>query len=110
MLAKESPASPSIHRSMQFLALVRRRMDAFTAEQFAPHMEPEAEQARTLYAQGHLRAAYSRGDIPGAVLLLEAADAEDANRVVGTLPLVKLGMLEVTMLPLNPYRGFGPRA
>ena len=95
---------------MLVLALIRRRIEKFTDEQFAPLMEPEAEEARRLYSEGLVRGIHSRKDVPGAVLELEAASVEDAEKTVQRLPLVAAGMLEYTLIPCGPYRGFMPRA
>jgi muconolactone delta-isomerase len=94
----------------QFIALVKRDYERFTESDFAPLLEPEAEQARRLYADGALRSIWSRRDCPGAVLLIEAPDVEAARKVAGSLPLLQKGMLLLEQLcELAPYRGFGPR-
>ncbi len=91
---------------MQFFALARRRTEAFTDDQFAELLVPEADRVRALYAQGTIRAAYSRGDVAGAVLILECANLEEAEAAVATLPLAAKGMLEVQIVPVRGYRGF----
>lgn len=93
----------------QFIALCARNNAQFSAEQFAPLLEPEAERARELYAAGTFRAIWGRGDLPGAVILLEAENLEAAQVALQTLPLVRNGMLETTLIPVGPYRGFMPR-
>lgn len=95
---------------MQILVMVRRRTESFSDEQFAPVLEPEAEAIRSLYAQGIVRAVWSREDTPGAALLLETGSMEQARAIVATFPLVERGMAQVEkMIPLKGYRGFGPR-
>lgn len=94
---------------MQFLVLARRRTEAFAAEAFDPHLEAEAERARELYAEGYFRQMWSREDLAGAIIVLEAVDLAAAQAVVATLPLVAKNMLEVQIIPLRGYRGFGPR-
>jgi len=95
---------------MQFLALLRRRTETFSDADFAPLLEPEAERVRELYAQGTVRAIWSREDVPGAVSLLEAASPDEARAVVESYPLMQQGMLELqALVPLRGYRGFGPR-
>ena len=94
---------------MQFMAVVRRRTESFTDEQFAEVLGPEAERIRELYRDGIVRAIYSRGDVLGAVLLLEAPDEATAHGALATVPLNALGMLEIQQfIPLKPYRGFAP--
>lgn len=96
---------------MQVLAIVRRRTEAFSDEQFAPMLEPEAQAIRTLYAQGIVRNVWSREDVLGAALLLEADSLDHARAIVGSFPLVERGMAQVEQLiPLKGYRGFGPRS
>jgi muconolactone delta-isomerase len=95
----------------QFIALLRRNYDEFPEPQFTPAlMEAEAEQARSLYTAGVFRQIWSRGDLPGAAVLLEATSADEALAALETLPLKKLNMLTLdTLVPANPYRGFTPR-
>ncbi|MGZ3497907.1 MAG: hypothetical protein ACXVAK_10140 [Vulcanimicrobiaceae bacterium] len=95
---------------MQFVAIVRRRTETFTEEEFAPLLEPEAERLRALNASGKVRAAWSREDVLGAVLLLESENLRDAEAVVASLPLVQREMLEAQIIPMRAYRGFGPRS
>jgi len=95
---------------MQFITISRRRTEAYTDADFAPMLAAEAEQARTLYADGAIRQIWHRADMPGAVLMFEAASEEEVRGKLQQLPMVATGMLEVVaVIPLNPYRGFGPR-
>jgi muconolactone delta-isomerase len=95
---------------MQFLSISRRRTESFPEAEFAARADAEMQQARTLYAQGAIRQIWHRSDIPGACILMEAESEEHARQLVGTLPLAQAGMLEVTIIPLRPYAGFGPRS
>ena len=73
-------------------------------------MEAEAERARQLYADGVTRQIWSRGDHPGAAMILEAASADEALAALDTLPLKQKRMLLLdALIPVNPYRGFLPR-
>lgn len=94
---------------MQILAVIRRRTEAFSEEQFAVLLEPEAEMLRTLYAEHIVRSAWSRADVLGACLMMETDSIEDAQAAFARLPLAAAGMLEVQFIPLRGYRGFGPR-
>ena len=94
----------------QFIAIVRRDLEKFSEADFAPLLEPEAERARQMYAAGTVRTIYGRKDVPGAVLILEAADMDAARRALQSLPLVEKGMLAIEQFcEIGPYRGFGPR-
>jgi muconolactone delta-isomerase len=62
-----------------------------------------------MYAAGILRQIWRRGDIPGAVMLWEAASEAEVRAALGSLPINQAGMLEiVALLPLQPYPAFGP--
>jgi muconolactone delta-isomerase len=94
---------------MQILAVLRRRTEAFSQEQFAALLDVEAEALRSLYASGVVRAAWSREDVLGACLMFEAETVEAAHEALASLPLFAAGMLEHQLIPLRGYRGFGPR-
>ena len=95
----------------QFMALLRRDYDRFPESAFtAELLEAEAQRARQLYAEGVNRMMWSRGDAPGAVVLIEAESLEAALAGIETLPLIQKQMLLLEkIVPLSPYRGFGPR-
>ncbi|MFC2967041.1 muconolactone Delta-isomerase family protein [Acidimangrovimonas pyrenivorans] len=95
---------------MQFLVVSRRRTERFSEAEIAPKLEPEAQMARALYLEGFIRQIWHRDDAPGAVLLIEAADRAALDAGLARLPMYQAGMLEaVQIVPLAPYRGFGPR-
>jgi uncharacterized protein YciI len=91
---------------MKFLAVTRRHTDRFSEAQFAEYLPAEADRARANYAAGAFREIYSRGDIPGAVIVIEAPDLEAAAALMAALPLSQNDMMEVEVIPLRPYRGF----
>jgi muconolactone delta-isomerase len=91
---------------MKFLAITRRRIESFGEAEMAEALILEAEAARNAYARGDIRELYSRGDVPGAVLVLEAEDVEGAWRLIEALPMFQNGMMDVEIIPLDPYRGF----
>ncbi|MBD5635710.1 MAG: hypothetical protein IAI49_14660 [Candidatus Eremiobacteraeota bacterium] len=91
---------------MQFIAITRRLTDRFSDAQFAEHLPAEGERARELYAEGTFRALYSRGDVPGAVILIEASGPDEATRIVETLPFAQHGLMEYEIVTLKPYRVF----
>lgn len=95
---------------MQFLTLSRRRTDAFPAEAFTPELiAQEAQRVKEMYAAGLLRQIWKRGDMPGAAIIWEAASEAEVRDAIGTLPIARAGMLELSaILPLEPYAGFGP--
>ncbi|PBB28493.1 MULTISPECIES: muconolactone Delta-isomerase family protein [unclassified Mesorhizobium] len=95
---------------MQFFALLTRNTAKFGDADFVPLLPGEAEQRRTLYAEGAVRQVWNRGDIPGSGMMFEAADDAEVRGHLATLPLIKAGMMEIAaIVPLNPYPGFGPK-
>jgi len=96
---------------MQFLALTKRRTDAFPPESFTLELvEGEAQRVRELYAAGTLRSIWRRQDTPGAALLFEANSEAEVRDLLSTLPLAQHNMLEIVLVTqLIPYPGFGPR-
>jgi len=95
----------------QFMALLRRDYDRFPESAFtAELLEAEAQRARQLYADGVNRQMWSRGDAPGAVVVIEAESLDAALAGLETLPLKQKDMLLLELIvPLTPYRGFHPR-
>lgn len=96
---------------MQFLVLTRRKMDLFPAEAWTPELlAKESQRVRELYVEGIVRSIWRRKDMPGSAILFEAATEDEVRAAMATLPLAKLGMLEIVALTeLEPYPGFGPR-
>lgn len=96
---------------MEFMAVMRRRTEAFSQDEFDTYLEAEAEAVRKMYIEGTIRAIWSRGDALGAVLLLKANSLEHAAEILDALPLAQRNMLDrEKLIPLRGYRGFGPRA
>ncbi len=57
-----------------------------------------------LYLDGVVREMHMRTDTVGAAFTLEVADADEARRVVGGLPMVEAGLLAAEIIPLGPFR------
>ena len=87
---------------------MRRRTETFSDADIASLLDPEAEEVRRLYRDQIVRTIWGRGDVPGAVLYLETESEDAARAALGRLPLFAAGMLELTLIPLAPYRGFLP--
>jgi muconolactone delta-isomerase len=69
-------------------------------------LREEAAQAWRLHRRGEVRELYFRADRPAAVLFLEADDLPAARRIVEQLPLVRAGLIEFELIPLEAYPGF----
>jgi len=95
----------------QFLSLSRRKIAEHGAEAFTPELvAAEGERVKQMYAEGTLRQVWRRGDTAGAAILWEAADEAAARAAIESLPLFQAGLLEiVSLVPLHPYPGFGPK-
>jgi muconolactone delta-isomerase len=94
---------------MQFLTISRRRTDRFVDSEFAALADAEIAQARVLYSEGFIRQLWHRGDTAGVCMIIEADSEAHVRERLETLPLARAGMLEIQIVPLKPYAGFGPR-
>jgi hypothetical protein len=94
---------------MQFLTISRRRTDRFADSEFAALADAEIAQARVLYSEGFIRQLWHRGDTAGVCMIIEADSEAHVREGLDTLPLARAGMLEIQIVPLKPYAGFGPR-
>jgi muconolactone delta-isomerase len=91
---------------MQFLTVSRRReMVEVNGDDLH---EAEAHRARVLYLEGSIRQLWHRADGPGACVLWEAESEDQLKKMLGSLPFVQAGIVEVSVFALRPYRGFGP--
>lgn len=75
-------------------------------EQFKPHLKDEAEKVYELFQAGIIRELYFRQDRSNAVLVLECENAEEAQEILNTLPLVKENLIAFEIIPLKAYPGF----
>lgn len=90
---------------MKILAM-QKKMPGVSEDEFKPYLKAEAARVWELYRLGVFRELYFRQDRPGAVLILECADVEEAGHVLQTLPLVKEALIAFDVIPLKPYPGF----
>jgi len=75
-------------------------------EDIKPHLRDEARHAWRLYEQGVFRELYFRGDRPGAVVILECLDVNEARKIMDELPLVKNKLIEFKFIPLGHFAPF----
>ena len=85
---------------MQFLVICRPAAGGDPGE-FSRVVPLETEALREQKARGTLTGAWSPGR-PGAVLMLEAADAEAATQILAGFPLVEAGLITTEVIPLHP--------
>lgn len=65
----------------------------------------EAKSAYKMFLSGHLREIYFTEN-KNAVLVLECEDKLVAKQLLGELPLVRKGIIDFTIMELQPYTGF----
>lgn len=75
-------------------------------EDIAPHLRDEAAHAWRLYEQGVFRELYFRGDRPGAVVIMECPDVDEARKIMNELPLVKNNLIEFEFIPIGYFAPF----
>jgi len=92
---------------MKILAL-EKEISGVAPATFTPELlKKEAARVWELQQSGLLREIYFRQDRSEAVLLLECADAAEAERTLAMLPLVSAGLIAFEVIPLKPYPGLG---
>ena len=70
-------------------------------DEFKRLVPAETAALREEKANGTLTEAWSPGR-PGAVLMLDVVDADEAARLVDALPLVKAALITTEIIPLHP--------
>lgn len=90
---------------MKILA-IEKEVSGVKEEDYKPFLKQESIKAWELYQQGILRELYFTQTDNSAVLILECKDADEANKYLNILPLVKEGLIKFDVLPLIPYSGF----
>ena len=69
-------------------------------------LKKEALRAWELYQKGSVREIYFTKDDSFAVIILEADNKEEAEKILQILPLVKEKLIAFDIYPLIPYSGF----
>lgn len=90
---------------MKILA-IEREVPGAPADAFGPILNKEAAHLWELVQSGVVRETYFRADRTDAVLILECANVDEANRVLGEFPLVQAGLIVFEVIPLRAYPGF----
>ncbi|MGK0360704.1 MAG: hypothetical protein ACI9U2_003017 [Bradymonadia bacterium] len=92
---------------MQLLAVSKMREDADRSKMGPQLLSEEVKHTLEAYLDGHIRNFWFKAEEMGIVLLLESADKEEAQRVLGELPLVIAGIIEFDLTPLKPLTPLG---
>jgi muconolactone delta-isomerase len=90
---------------MKILAM-EIEIEGIKPEQYRPHLKAEARRVWELHQSGVIRELYFRADRSEAVLILECADVNEAQQMLGSLPLVQECLITFDVIPLIPYPGF----
>jgi hypothetical protein len=78
-----------------------------TMDKVVPHLQKEARHVWEMYKSGVAREVYMAADNSKAVLVLECPSADEAQKALGELPLVKAGLLTFDVTVLVPFAGWG---
>jgi muconolactone delta-isomerase len=90
---------------MKLLA-IEKEIPGVNKEDYKPHLIPEAMKAWELYQQGIIRELYFTESDHSAILILECKEADEANKYLDSLPLVRQRLIRFDIFPLIPYPGF----
>jgi len=91
---------------MQILA-ISKLTEGSTMDKMGPHLPDEIKHTLESYLDGNIRNFWFKGDKPGIVLMLECSDVEEAQRVLGNMPLAAAGFVEFDVIPLKPLMPLG---
>jgi hypothetical protein len=92
---------------MQILAISKMKKDADRSKMGPQLLSDEVKHTLESYLDGHIRSFWFQAETAGIVLLLESADKEEAQRVLGELPLAVAGIIEFDVVPLQPLTPLG---
>ena len=98
----EQEQPPQVIVPRQVLAMDRIQPGA-TEDKLKALLPDEVRAIVNLYLGGKIRQWYFRQDRPGAILILEVGSMEEAERVIGSLPLTRSGLLAYDLIPIGPY-------
>lgn len=85
------------------MLVLSRMLPAASPEAINSKLADEARGGWELYKAGFIREWYFRTDQPGVVLMIEAADMEEARATLATSPLAQAGLIEFDVIPLGAY-------
>jgi hypothetical protein len=74
---------------------------------FPQLLRDEKAHTRKAYMEGAIRQVWLQSPGGGAVAILEAESAEQAQKIAMQLPLAQAGLLDIRVIGLMPFDGFG---
>jgi hypothetical protein len=91
---------------MKIIAFDKIKLAPEEMGKITPLLQAEAKHAWELYKEGKFRELYFRADHPGAVIVLECENVDEAKKLMEDLPLVKAGYIEFEYIPVGPFTPF----
>jgi hypothetical protein len=91
---------------MQILAISESTTNA-TLEKIQPHLLEEVRDTMELYLRDVIRNYYFRSDKNGVVFMLECNSVDEAQSELENLKLVREGMIQFNLIPLEPLKPLG---
>ena len=91
---------------MKFFVIGKRK-ENIEQDKFAEFADEEARKAITLFKEEFIRELYSIKGGKGACMIVEANSEEEILLKLSDLPFVKKNYLDIDIIEVNPYRGFG---
>jgi hypothetical protein len=86
------------------ILVVPKLHEGARVEELQQHRIAEIQAVWDLYARGICREFYARADQPGAaVFMVESESVAAAREVLQALPLLRLHLLDLDLIPLAPF-------
>jgi len=73
---------------------------------FKANIKDEIAKVWEFYQAGIVREQYFMPEMPGAVYILECENLDEAKKIIGELPLVKIGWAKFDIHTLAPFTHF----
>jgi hypothetical protein len=101
--SSQGPGAPGVApaRTTEVLVILTRKQSV-TREQIMAVMPSEIRETVKLYLDGKIHQWYSRGDGNGAIFLIDAKTADEAQAIMDTLPLAKAELVDHEYIPVGP--------
>ncbi|HZP76145.1 MAG TPA: hypothetical protein VFB45_08400 [Pseudolabrys sp.] len=96
-----APSAPTQPKTTDVLVILTAKQGV-TREQIMAVMPSEVRETVKLYLAGKIRQWFSRGDGKGAVFLIDAKTADEAQAIVEALPLSSQHLVDHEYIPVGP--------
>jgi hypothetical protein len=95
------PSGVPVPRTTEVMVILTAKQGV-SRERIMNVMPAEIRATVKLYLDGKVRQWYSRGDGRGAILFLDAKTVDQADAIIGTLPLSKENLMDHEYIPIGP--------